>query len=422
MAGDPIKVTLLGAERVGKSSMVAALVNGSPANTRRYEATIGASFKEKEIFVDDESVALRIWDTAGQERFFSLMPMYYRGAAIIVLVFDITDQPSFKHLDRLLAQKKLYAPSAPIILVGTKSDLESERKVSTEEAQTFANTHCEGTYIEVTAKKPKDLASTFLAAIVNKLKLHKAGQQMVADLESEQSVSSSLHEPTIQVVSETPSGSLSTFFSGLFSHSPLPPNPYVLTGEVGENEINLSDDFKAIFNHLLNTAWLPNRKTLAAEAILSAGTLNIEALRRHARAESSSRTAQAIRIFDRLNEILNKPIPGHDGDGLRFLNARAFLGGFTNRYLERYAADERRLGIFVRSPEIHGQVTRHELNFDYSDSTVVVQNRIKIIKILYQADEKPNSRTANVVREVLASSGASSSNVSNNRPGSSSSS
>ena len=31
-----------------------------------------------------------IWDTAGQERFASLAPMYYRGAAAAIVVYDIT--------------------------------------------------------------------------------------------------------------------------------------------------------------------------------------------------------------------------------------------------------------------------------------------------------------------------------------------
>lgn len=31
-----------------------------------------------------------IWDTAGQERYHSLAPMYYRGAAAAIVVYDIS--------------------------------------------------------------------------------------------------------------------------------------------------------------------------------------------------------------------------------------------------------------------------------------------------------------------------------------------
>lgn len=35
-------------------------------------------------------------DTAGQERFKSMTPMYYRGAAAAILVYDITNPKSFE--------------------------------------------------------------------------------------------------------------------------------------------------------------------------------------------------------------------------------------------------------------------------------------------------------------------------------------
>lgn len=35
-------------------------------------------------------------DTAGQERYASLAPLYYRGAAAAAIVYDITDEDSFR--------------------------------------------------------------------------------------------------------------------------------------------------------------------------------------------------------------------------------------------------------------------------------------------------------------------------------------
>ena len=54
------------------------------------ESTIGAAFFSQTLAVNDATVKVEIWDTAGQERYHSLAPMYYRGAAAAIIVYDIT--------------------------------------------------------------------------------------------------------------------------------------------------------------------------------------------------------------------------------------------------------------------------------------------------------------------------------------------
>jgi Ras-related protein Rab-5C len=49
--------------------------------------------------VNDETVKFEIWDTAGQERYHSLAPMYYRGAAAAIVVYDITNAVSTTQTD-----------------------------------------------------------------------------------------------------------------------------------------------------------------------------------------------------------------------------------------------------------------------------------------------------------------------------------
>ena len=58
------------------------------------ESTIGAAFFSQTVAVSDATVKFEIWDTAGQERYHSLAPMYYRGAAAAIIVYDVTNQVS----------------------------------------------------------------------------------------------------------------------------------------------------------------------------------------------------------------------------------------------------------------------------------------------------------------------------------------
>ena len=46
------------------------------------------------LAVGDATVKFEIWDTAGQERYHSLAPMYYRGAAAAIIVYDISSSVS----------------------------------------------------------------------------------------------------------------------------------------------------------------------------------------------------------------------------------------------------------------------------------------------------------------------------------------
>ena len=43
---------------------------------------------------------LELWDTAGQERFRSLLPLYYREADVIILMFDTSRKNAIDELQR----------------------------------------------------------------------------------------------------------------------------------------------------------------------------------------------------------------------------------------------------------------------------------------------------------------------------------
>uniref|UniRef100_A0A7N0TL04 Uncharacterized protein n=1 Tax=Kalanchoe fedtschenkoi TaxID=63787 RepID=A0A7N0TL04_KALFE len=131
------KLVLLGDVGAGKSSLVLRFVKGQFVEFQ--ESTIGAAFFSQTLAVNDETVKFEIWDTAGQERYHSLAPMYYRGAAAAIVVYDITNQASFdqakKWVQELQAQGN---PNMVVALAGNKADLVDARKVVTEETQIYA--------------------------------------------------------------------------------------------------------------------------------------------------------------------------------------------------------------------------------------------------------------------------------------------
>lgn len=52
----------------------------------------------KMIMVGGKPIKFQIWDTAGQEKYHALTPMYYRGAAAAIIVYDISRANTFKTL------------------------------------------------------------------------------------------------------------------------------------------------------------------------------------------------------------------------------------------------------------------------------------------------------------------------------------
>ena len=75
-------------------------------------------------------------DTPGQERFQSLIPMYLRMAAIVVVGYDVTDRRSLNNCAFRIASAKQNC-NAAIVAVGNKIDLQDNRVVTREEAIQF---------------------------------------------------------------------------------------------------------------------------------------------------------------------------------------------------------------------------------------------------------------------------------------------
>lgn len=80
---------------------------------------------------------MQLWDTAGQERFHSLIPSYIKDSSAAVIVFDITSihslnlgPNSFANLSKWIDNvREVRGEEALIMIIGNKSDLESERAI-----------------------------------------------------------------------------------------------------------------------------------------------------------------------------------------------------------------------------------------------------------------------------------------------------
>merc|ERR1719443_1986714 len=118
--------------------------------------------------VGDCTVKFEIWDTAGQERYHSLAPMYYRGAAAAIVVFDITSRASFNRANTWVKELQRQGnPNIVIALAGNKADLGSKRMVEPEEAESYASDN--GIFFMETSAKTATNVNELFVAIARKL-------------------------------------------------------------------------------------------------------------------------------------------------------------------------------------------------------------------------------------------------------------
>jgi small GTP-binding protein len=100
--------------------------------------TIGANYQLYSDEVRGVKMEIQIWDTAGQEKFRSLGPIYFRNSSGAVVVFDVTNRPSFDSLDEWISMFADVAGNAAlIVIVGNKCD-SPDRCISEDEAAEWA--------------------------------------------------------------------------------------------------------------------------------------------------------------------------------------------------------------------------------------------------------------------------------------------
>ena len=130
-----------------------------------HQVTIGVEFGAFMIKVDDRTVKLQIWDTAGQESFRSVTRIFYKGANVVFLCFDLTREDTFQNVQTWLTDVRAHAEADVLIyLLGSKVDLVEEREVDKEVAQEFCESNGIEKYFETSSVTGFNVEEVFAMA------------------------------------------------------------------------------------------------------------------------------------------------------------------------------------------------------------------------------------------------------------------
>ena len=131
------------------------------------ESTIGVDKFFQYVQLNDGTIIkLFIMDTAGQERYNSLSESYYKQADCCLLMYDITSRDSFEKIeDYYIGNIKANCrKDIKVILLGNKTDLEEDRKVSQDEGKNLAKDN-DYIFMESSCKDNYNVSDAFTALV-----------------------------------------------------------------------------------------------------------------------------------------------------------------------------------------------------------------------------------------------------------------
>jgi len=159
------KIVILGEGGVGKTAITLRYIVGK--FIKKYDPTIQDNYV-RQIELENEICMIEIQDTAGQDEYASLTDQFTQIGDAFIIVYSITSERSFSrakdYWQKIRRSREISIHSKPIaVLVGSKTDLEDERKVSRQEAMRFASEN-KLEFCEVSAKQNNNISKVFFMA------------------------------------------------------------------------------------------------------------------------------------------------------------------------------------------------------------------------------------------------------------------
>ncbi|CAE6469357.1 unnamed protein product [Rhizoctonia solani] len=159
------KIIVIGPSGVGKTMLLQCFTKPDSDRKDILEATTKLAMDISSRFMMNDGTVLKaeLWDTAGTEKYRSLTQSTYRNVDGVLLVYNLTEKKTFEACEawrKDLVDKIDNFGRVQVVLVGNQVDLEEQRKVSKDEAQSYANRHG-FKFAEVSAKVGTNVELTF---------------------------------------------------------------------------------------------------------------------------------------------------------------------------------------------------------------------------------------------------------------------
>jgi small GTP-binding protein len=120
---EKLKVCMVGATAVGKTSLVSRFARGTFSAS--YRTTIGVTIETKNVEREGQVTQLVIWDLSGEDEFQNVQAAYFRGAAGYLLVVDGARPDTVDAALSLKTKLDETVGKLPFVVAVNKTDLEA---------------------------------------------------------------------------------------------------------------------------------------------------------------------------------------------------------------------------------------------------------------------------------------------------------
>ena len=174
-----INIILIGDSGVGKSNLYMRYFENK--FEENFISTIGMDRQTKFIKYNNAIYKVNISDTAGQERFRSLPLKYYQNADGALLLFDVTNENSFRNINAWIEElnKNSRSLKQSLFLIGNKIDLPN-RKIKIDKIKELAE-KLQLQYYEISCKinlNIYEVISRLIIDCINNIKADENGFQI----------------------------------------------------------------------------------------------------------------------------------------------------------------------------------------------------------------------------------------------------
>jgi len=153
------KILITGDASVGKTTLTHRLISGQFEVD--FKPSIGTTMYSKKINYEGQEITLVLWDFAGEDKFRFLLKSYAEGADGAFLLYDITNFNSFNNIKNWNEVIREAEENIPIMLIGSKLDLENSREVPREEGEEAAKKFDLYPFIELSSKSGENVDRAF---------------------------------------------------------------------------------------------------------------------------------------------------------------------------------------------------------------------------------------------------------------------